>query len=193
MRFLAVLVVVFAIALMVVFVTDNMQPEPEAPSASALYSVSWLSSSDTDRVETSETISGNQLIWLAADAEWDGLGDITAVVRVINLNAAGDGDIFTLNAEVTFATSWSNVNLLNLTDLNTRFDFSVITLESGSPTISFDASNRWISKDWGRGNSDSLQFSLAVNPLGADDISSSSPGVIKLLVGGHEMVITLRE
>lgn len=177
----------------------DLSPGPD-PRAESLWEVTFLISSDTDRTESGEAItdSGHTITYTLSDVQMDGLGDVNLDVRVLNMNVGAKDDLWAFRADLTFVSTTQASGapgaqpIVNMTDLNTRFDVTFSLTESGSPTLQQSGQSA-ISNDWATGISDALNIDLTMNPTATDDLATATPGRLEFLVGGIKLVCHLLE
>src|SRR3990167_1717140 len=177
----------------------DIDPGP-APRADSLFQVRFLDTSDTDRSELTETIStdGHGVLYAMNDNDIDGLGDVNLDATVTNANVGGADELWAFSAEITFvdftfATGGSSPNhIVNSTDFNSRWDVTWSMTDVCSPTIS-QISDKASSKDWKTGMTDQLNIDLRMNNDATNDVAAADDQILKFVIGGIEMVVTLRE
>lgn len=178
----------------------NLSPGP-TPKAGSLWEVTFLISSDTDRTEIGESISdgGHTITYELVDAQMDGLGDVNLDARVLNMNLGASTDRWAFRADLTFVSTTAVGGgapgaqpIVNLTDLNSRYDVSFTLTDAGAPTLQ-QIGQYAISNDWATGMSDQLNLDLAMNPTATDDITPSLPGKLVFVVGGITLTCNLLE
>ena len=166
------------------------------PRADSLYAVSWLDTSSIDRSENREEISGNVLMYQMSDPDMDGIGDANLDLRVTNTNIGGGDEVWAFSAEVTqvdFAiTGGQKVYIVNQTDLNTRWDYSITGSEAGSPTFS-QSGNVATSNDFKTGASEQLNIDLRLSPTAGALMASPDYFVLQFSIGGKMMQLELKE
>lgn len=170
------------------------------PRAASLWEVTFLASSDTDRTESGENIldSGHTISYTLTDGNMDGLGDVNLDVRVINLNIGATDEQWAFRADLTVVSTTQASGapgaqpIVNMTDLQSRFDVTFSLTESGSPTLQ-QLGQYAISNDWTTGASDALNIDLTMNPTATDDIATGTPGKLEFVVGGVKLTCNLLE
>lgn len=174
-------------------------PGVSPPVAKELYDVRFLSTSDTDRTEA-EVISadGRSITFSMSDANMDGLGDVNLDLRVTNLNTDGADEIWPFNIFITFVSTTEAASggldqpIVNMTDMNTRWDVTFTLTETGSPTL-VQIGDTAQSKDWKTGLSDTLNADFAVSPTALDDVAAAGQVQLRFSVGGVEVTCFLVE
>lgn len=170
----------------------------DPPRADSLFTVSILSTSDTDRTETGEAISpdGHTITWTLTDVHMDALGDVNLDIRVTNANTGSVDDAWAFSAEITFVSTTTAGQtaqpIVNLTDFQTRYDVSYTETTAGAPTFT-QTGDRAFSNDFLTGTSDQLNIDFRMNPTALDDVTSATPVYIRMLVGGANLEVQLVE
>ena len=172
----------------------DLQP-PGEPRAQSIWEVSFLSTSDTDRTEASETISvdGHTITYVLTDANMDGLGDVELDIRVLNQNSGTAAESWPFRADLTFVTEVvANNFIVNTTGFDNRFDITWSLTESGEPTLT-QIGTYAVSNDWKTGKSDQLNADLRMAPTATDDLTPSLNGKLVFIIGGITMTVNLAE
>jgi len=175
-------------------------PGDEPPAEQGLFTVVWLTTSDTDRTETGEAISpdGHLLTYTMSDGNMDGLGDLTLDVRVTNMNVLGTtGEVWPFRGEITFYSTPKNtggiaVPIVNLTDFNSRIAVTWSGSEAGSPTFS-QQGDKVVSNDWGTGMSETMNIDIEMSPTSAALVESDDYTHVDFSIGGISLVVVLAE
>ncbi len=175
-------------------------PSDEPPVAESLFSVVFLSTSDTDRTESGENIAadGHALTYTMSDANADGLGDVNLDVRVTNNNIGAADDLWAFSAEIVsvgftqVSSSGPAQYVINRTDLNSRWAVSYSETSAGAPTISQEG-EKAVSRDWKTGASDVLNIDLEMSPTAMDDLAAGQSVSIVFLVGGVTLTLMIFE
>jgi hypothetical protein len=177
----------------------NFNPQ-DPPMANSLFTVVFLSSSDTDRTEAGENIepSGHTIRYELSDSNMDGLGDVTLDVRVTNANVGEVDDTWAFEAKITSVSTSSSggggaaAPIVNQTNINTQWAVSWSLTDVGSPTLSANG-NVAVSMDWKTGVSDALNIDLEMSPSACDDLAVGTPGTVVFMVGGVVLTLQLTE
>ena len=173
-------------------------PGVSPPVATGLYTVSFLSSSDTDRTENGETVSGDgqTITYIMNDANMDGLGDVNLDVRVVNQNVGDPDAAWPFEVVLTYVgftiVSGLQQPIVNRTDSNTRHAVTYTLTDSGSPTLT-QQGERAFSNDFRTGLSDTLNVDFEMNPTATDDLAAGGQLRLEFTVGGVLMRCILLE
>ena len=169
------------------------------PKAGSLFAVLFLDTSDTDRTENSELLSGDGhvLTYAMQDNDLDGLGDVTLDIRVTNTNAGAVGDFWAFSASISYIdfvrnAAGVNVEIVNRTDFNLRYAVTYSLTEAGSPTLT-GAGDGATSYDWMTGLSDQLNIDLQMNPTGGALVNAPDTANMRFIVGGVTLEVVLTE
>jgi len=173
----------------------NFEPGPD-PTADPLFTVVFLSTSDTDRTELSETITpdGHTITYALTDENMDGLGDVNLDVRVANVNVGSSDDTWRFTAEIVMVTQVAqNGAIVNLTSYNQLWSVDWTLSDIGSPTLSSLEGDKAVSTDWKTGMADQLNIDLYMSPTNCGSLTDDLPGLVDFKVGGIDLHLKLTE
>lgn len=174
-------------------------PGVSPPTAKGLYSVSFLTTSDTDRTEVSETIlmGGSEIIYIIGDVQMDGLGDVNLDVRVINQNSGELDQVWPFEVVLTYVdftrtTGGVKQFIVNRTDAQTRYAVTYSLTDSGAPTLAQSGESA-ISNDWSTGAADTLNVDFEMSATSTDDLGAGEQLRLEFTVAGVLMRAILQE